>query len=117
MAPGNQPSLAMVPTLSGLLFAAGTTLYWLMHPVWPWRDWFQRTPFTQMLIEPGYMPASLAHVAGWLSVVYSPTTWYQTRAWKRLQAGCQSAAEPSPAPGLNTYAERRLQRLSELVVL
>src|ERR1051325_9150514 len=106
----------MVPMVIGRDRACGTTMYWLMQPVWPWDAWFHWTPSTQTLIEPGYV-AVLAQSAGWLSVVYSPTTWYQVPAWMRPQVGCQSAADPSPAPALNTYADMRLQRLSELVVV
>ena len=35
MAPANQVSPAIVPISSGLSLGAGTTLYWLMQPVWP----------------------------------------------------------------------------------
>src|SRR6185295_18140996 len=101
MAPANQASSAMVAMLSGLVLAFGTTLYWLMHPVWPWLAWLQRTPLTHMLIEPGYVPAFWQD-AGWASVVYSPTTWYHCPAWMRPHTGCQSAAEPRPAVELIT---------------
>ncbi len=61
----------------------------------------QRTPLTQISIMPGYVVA-FWQSDGWLSVVYSPTMWYQVPAWIRPHVGCQSAAEPSPALGLKT---------------
>src|SRR5882757_3062934 len=124
MAPANQASIAIVPMLRGLLFATGTTPYWHMQPVSPWDAWFHSTPLTQMLIRPGYI-ATFWHPIdaeasmqsdGVVFVEYSPTTWYHVAAWIRLATGCQSAAEPRPAPGLNTYADSRLGRLSAVLV-
>src|SRR6266508_3822234 len=87
-----------------------------MQPVAPWDAWSHLTPFTQMSIEPGYIAVS-AQSAGAPRVVYSPTTWYQVPAAINPGSGCQSADEPRPAPGLNTYAENRLGRASLVTVL
>src|SRR3954471_8651412 len=104
MAPLKKESGDIEPMMSGLLLAFGTTLYWLMQPVSPWLEWSHGTPFTQILMPPGYFDA-FAQSLGVTLVEYSPTTWYQELALMSPHSGCQSAAEPRPALGLKMYAE------------
>src|SRR5690348_5614811 len=89
-----------------------------MQPVSPWLACCHSMPLTQMSIEPGYVPVSL-QAEGWLSVEYCPTTWYQRLAWMLAPQSvcCQKAPEPRLPSGLKAYAERRLQRFSEFVML